>query len=98
MFNYCNINKTANLEWTNNTCEVLHRHLKELIYTYHFKISYFVEMIKEYAIICFEKSIKDLALINNNNNYNINIYLTILEFIKEVYYKYQQPITYDIFN
>ena len=50
-------NKTT-IERTNNTCEVFHRNLTNIINSYHPKISFYVDKIKEYTIKVFENSVK----------------------------------------
>ena len=90
------ISRYTNLERTNNTCEIFHRHLKELINAYHPKISFFVEKIKEHTILTFESSIKNLALISQKKEDNNSSYNIIFEFIKKIYKKYKIPLSYNL--
>ena len=90
------ISRYTNLERANNTCEIFHRHLKELINAYHPKISFFVEKIKEHTILTFESSIKNLALISQKKEDNNSSYNIIFEFIKKIYKKYKIPLSYNL--
>ena len=90
------INRKENLEKTNNTCELFHRNLINIIDSYHPKIAYFVDKIRNYTINIFESSVKDLVLINDKESINNNIYENIFSYIKKIFKKYKIPITINL--
>ena len=90
------INRKENLEKTNNTCELFHRNLINIIDSYHPKIEYFVDKIKNYTINIFQSSEKDLVLINDKESINKNIYENIFSYVKKIFNKYKIPITFNL--
>ena len=90
------MNRKENLEKTNNTCELFHRNLINIIESYHPKIAYFVYKIRNYTINIFESSVKDLVLINDKESINNNIYEDIFSYIKKIFKKYKIPITINL--
>ena len=90
------INRKENLEKTNNTCELFHRNLINIIDSYHPKMVYFVDKIKNYTINIFQSSEKDLVLINDKESINKNIYENIFSYVKKIFNKYKIPITFNL--
>ena len=84
------------MEKTNNTCELFHRNLINIIDSYHPKITYFVDKIKNYTINVFGSSVKDLVLINDKESINKNIYEDIFSYVKKIFNKYKIPITFNL--
>jgi len=79
-------------------CENFHRNLKNIINSYHPKISYYVDKMKEYTISEFNNSIKDLVNINKNEFKFNNIYNDIYEFVRKIYKKYKIPFTFNFWK
>ena len=79
-------NKTT-IERTNNTCKVFHRNLINIINSYHPKILFYVDKIKEYTIKAFENSVKNMALPNDIKKEKISFYQNIFKFKKKIYKK-----------
>ena len=79
-------------------CENFHRNLKNIINSYHPKISYYVDKMKEYTISEFNNSIKDLVNINKNESKFNNIYNDIYEFVRKIYKKYKIPFTFNFWK
>ena len=96
--NFERINRSTNEDRTNNVCENFHRNLKNIINSYHPKISYYVDKMKEYTISEFNNSIKDLVNINKNEIKFNNIYNDIYEFVRKIYKKYKIPFTFNFWK
>ena len=91
-------NKETNRDRTNNVCENYHRNLKNIINSYHPKISYYVDKIKDYTISSFNHSKLELANINKNEKTCNNLYYDIYKFVNKIYKKYKIPFSIKFWN